>query len=310
MKVICHNCGNEVEDQNFCPKCGTKIDPKKSRRLLITGGIVFSLLIIVLGIAAYTKYYLPKKEIKDYLVETYNLSRKDIKIIHLAGAPNKVGETILTLDGGPVIITHIVKYKDFEFKVYDIDPNSGMHTFIDTYGRSVKYLDHINNLKKQIEDKLKSENVNGFIFASTDEFYNNKLTRDYDKYDLLRFNIFLEGVNDSKRNELNESIFKIIRDYTEKETLRYYYQIIILDSKESLDKIKEVDLEKYNKACNDKEMCLVDYELLIDKELNKQIVDYNEDQDGQRIYYALNDGSVHYRNSQVRPFTFDIVIDK
>ena len=310
MKIICHNCGNEVEDKNFCPKCGTKIDVKKSKKQLLIGSFVFSLFLIVIGMVIYNSMIYPRKEIKDYLVETYNLKRKDIKIIHLAGAPSKTGEKILTFDRGPVIITHTVKYKDFEFKVFDIDPNSPVHTFTDTYGRSVKYIENVNNVKEQIESKLKQKGINSFVFASTDEFYKNKITRTYDKYDLLRFNVFIEELTEVNQKDINESIYNIVNDYVEEHNLRFYYQIIALNSKDYYDKIKEVDLEKYNKACNSKEYCLVDYKLLIDKELNKQIInDYNSGE-GIQMYYALNDNSNRNRYFKPKYLKTELIIDK
>ena len=309
MKVICHNCGNEVEDKNFCPKCGTKIDVKKSRKQLLIGSIAFSIFIIAIGMVFYNKVIYPRKEIKDYLVETYNLSRKDIKIIHLASAPSKPVEYILTFDGGPVIITHKVKYKDFEFEVYDIDPNSPLHTFTDTYGGSIKYIDNVNNVKNQIENKLKSDNINSFVFASTDEFYKNKITSGYDKYNLLRFTVFIEELTKANSYSVNKSIFNIVNDYAKEQTLRYYYQIVVLNSKDYYEKIKEVDLEKYNNACNFGGYCLVDYKLLIE-ELNKQKT--NDDNSGEviEIYYALNDNSKGYRDFRPRGLSAELITDK
>ena len=63
----CQNCGEKVLDGNFCPQCGTKVNPVKEKPkkisnillivLLIGGALIFLIFILIPALLIYNAYF-------------------------------------------------------------------------------------------------------------------------------------------------------------------------------------------------------------------------------------------------------------
>ena len=244
-KRICPKCNTEVDDKTvYCPKCGAQVvELKVVGKKDHTGIYILIGLLVILGIIFGNNYYkkniVPKNKIKNYLAEKYDIKKKDIEIVNLTKPRGRLYETVIYLDESCIYeIVHKAKIDGVEFNVYELDPNNRKkmkEKYYDDY--LFINMEDTTPIKEKLEKVIKNNNMNGTVFNRIG------VAKDHSRNDhkAIKSFIIIEKQDLARLDSLENDIIDVLKEYT-----RYYdYEILILNSTEYYETIKNVDITKY-----------------------------------------------------------------
>ena len=244
-KRICPKCNTEVDAKTiYCPTCGAqavelKVQGKKDFVPLYILLAVLIIACLILGINYYKKSIAPKNKIKNYLAEKYDVKKKDVEIVKLTKPRGWLYETVIYLDETCIYeIVHKAKIDGVEFNVFEVDPNNRTkikEKYYDDY--TFINMKDTTPIKEELEKIIRDNNMNGTVFNRIG------LTKDHSRNDhkSIKSFILIEKENLARLDSLENDIVDALKKYT-----RYYdYEILILNSTEYYEAIKNTDITKY-----------------------------------------------------------------
>ena len=254
-KKTCPNCKELVEDNEFCSKCGIKLNTKKNHYFIKFLAICFTIFFVFYAIS-YFDGVEQKEKVKKYLVETHGFNKKDIKII---SSTSYIGLKIISL-GTEDEKSYKIEYHGIEFRVTEKDFGLPTMTISDDYEASKIYQENIHALQIEINNTISKNNIDGF--AVVDENYPKNGNKLY--YTILVFESTPEEI-DNLEFAISETITKYISEINITSSFEY----IVFKSKDYYNSIKNFDFEEY---FNSDPFNHFSVDPMINKILNKEIV--------------------------------------